>query len=93
MEIIVNSRKKREPISLIFDSEVYLPNELLRSFDELIVLKKITQEVLEYLGLNTEKISGLNPGFKITKVLVDDDEYVRIKTIVKRDNIIENILR
>lgn len=91
--IIKNSfHSKWDILTLDFDSKVPVNTGTFYSFDGLVTLKDIEKEVSDYLGINNWR-SRVAPGIEKTFVYITDDaEYIRIKTIVKRDNIIENIL-
>lgn len=95
MKIVITSmyHTRWERIELEFESKVPVNLGTFYSFDGLVTLKDIENEVLEHFGLTKNKVS-INPGFTRTTVsLFDEKDYERIKTIMKRDNIIENILK
>jgi hypothetical protein len=93
MEIIINHRgEKWDKIKLNFDSKVPVNTGTFHSLGELVTLKDIEKEVRNYLNI-TDRNTSVMPSVHQTEVYIyNDAEYLRIKTIVKRDNIIENIL-
>lgn len=97
MEIIIinafqSKWEKWEKIKIDFDSKVPVNTGTLRSLAELVTLKNIEKEVREYLGVDHWRTRVISSMTKTEVFITDEGEYLRIKTIVKRDNIIENIL-
>jgi sulfite reductase beta subunit-like hemoprotein len=90
MEIII--RNGWESFTLNFDSKVPVNKGKLKSLGELVTLKDIEKEVRDYLNL-THWRTLVMPGVSQTRVNASEEDFIRIKTIVRRDNIIENILR
>jgi len=89
MEIII--RYRFDSFVLTFDSKVPVNKGTLYSLGELVTLKDIEKEVREYLGVSHWRTLVM-PGMTTTTVNADEEDFIRIKTIIKRDNIIENIL-
>ena len=89
MEIII--RNGWESITLTFESKVPVNTGKLKSLKELVTLKDIEKEVREYLNV-THWRTMVMPGMSKTTVNASEEDFIRIKTIIKRDNIIENIL-
>lgn len=89
MEIVI--RSGWESITLNFESKVPVNTGKLKSLSELVTLKDIEKEVREYLNL-THWRTMVMPGMSKTTVNASEEDFHRIRTIVKRDNIIENIL-
>ena len=88
--IIINSGNR---ISIDFDSKVKINSGTLHSLKELVTLKDIEKEVREYLGVENWR-TRVMPGYESTTIHVGDDgEFNRIRTIVRRDNIIEKLLK
>lgn len=94
MEILIRGiyKNKFDSITLTYDSKVPVNKGKFHSFGELVTLKDIEKEVKEYLNISHWRTMVM-PGVSQTRVDASDEDYIRIKTIVKRDNIIENILR
>ena len=91
MKLIIINRFER--ISLHFDSKVKINSGTLRSLSDLVTLKDIEKEVREYLGVENWR-TRVMPGYESTTIHVGDDgEFNRIRTIVRRDNIIEKLLK
>ena len=90
MEIII--RNGWESFTLTFDSKVPVNKGKLKSLSELVTLKDIEKEVREYLNV-THWRTLVMPGVSQTRVNASEEDFIRIKTIVRRDNIIENILK
>lgn len=90
MEIII--RNGWESFTLNFDSKVPVNKGKLKSLSELVILKDIEKEVRDYLNL-THWRTLVMPGVSQTRVNASEEDFIRIKTIVRRDNIIENILK
>ncbi len=95
MKIVIKSYNNtgdfKSPIILNFELQIPINNSTFYSLDGLMILKDISKEIIGYLGIDPH--TQINPGIEITTVYVHDYEYNKIKTIVKRDNIIENILK
>lgn len=93
MEIIIRGRYENrfDSFTLTFDSKVPVNKGTLKSLGELVTLKDIEKEVRDYLNISHWRTMVM-PGMSQTRVDASDEDYIRIKTIIKRDNIIENIL-
>lgn len=93
MEIVIrNSESYTQMFSFEFDSKVPVNTGNLKSFDELVTLKDIEYEIRECLGI-TDYWTRIMPDMTRTTVSVNNENFIRIKTIVRRDTIIENILK
>lgn len=94
MEIIIinTSHSRWEKIKLNFDSKITVNTGTFHSLVELVTLKDIEKEVREFLGISDWRTRVISTTSKSEVFISDEEEYIRIKTIVKRDNIIENIL-
>ena len=83
--------KMREKLEFEFDSKVPMNSGVFYSLSELIILK---DEIRENFGINKYSRSYIMPGMHTTTITCrEEDEYERIRTFVKRDTIIENILK
>jgi hypothetical protein len=84
----------REKLEFEFDSKVPMNSGVFYSLSELIILKDFENEIRENFGINKYSRSYIMPGMHTTTITCrEEDEYERIRTFVKRDTIIENILK
>lgn len=98
MKIIISGRVKGykwEEISLDFDSKVTINRGRFNSFEDLVFLKDIEKEINELLCIS--QLGGIiiiTPGLSISRVSMNNvEDFARIRTIVKRDDIINKILK
>jgi hypothetical protein len=93
MKIIIRNRDNHSDSFVFkFDSKVTVNTGKFRSLDELVTLKDIEKEVRDYLNIPPYYIMII-PGILQTIVTASDDVFNRIKTIIVRNSIIENILK
>lgn len=95
IKIINTYNNKWESVEMDFESKVPINTGTLRSLSELVTLKDIEREIREYLGLvidNNRWDRIICTTSKAEVFVYDVNDFLRIKTIVKRDNIIKNIL-